>query len=55
MRLRSVLVDGREGPEFAVDVANASGAKLQQVAGAMEVFADAGHGLLQRLRGSAPE
>jgi hypothetical protein len=50
VRLRSVLVDGREGPEFLADVAVASGNQLSNVADGMEGFAQLAHALLERVR-----
>ncbi len=47
VRLRSVLVDGREGPQFRTDIAVASGDELWQIAEAMEVFAQGAHELLE--------
>ena len=50
VRLRSVLVDGREGPEFQAEVAVAGTGQLAKVAEVMEVFARAGHQLLESVR-----
>jgi len=54
VRIRSVLVDGREGPDFQVDVAVAGAGQLSGLADVMEGFADAGHPLLERLQAAEP-
>jgi len=50
VRLRSVLVDGREGPEYETEFADASGGQLSAIAEGMEGFARLAHGLLERVR-----
>lgn len=50
VRLRSVLVDGREGPEFRTDSAVASGDELSHIAEGMEGFAQRAHKVLERVR-----
>ena len=49
VRLRSVLVDGTEGPEFNAEVAVAGVGQLATQADIMETFAQAGYQLLERL------
>lgn len=49
VRLRSVLVDGKEGPQFEAEVAVAGTGKLGEVADVMEDFSLAGHTMLRRL------
>jgi hypothetical protein len=49
VRLRSVLVDGAEGPEFQAEVAVAGVGQLAAQADIMERFAQAGFELLERL------
>jgi hypothetical protein len=50
VRLRSVLIDGSEGPEFQVDIADASGGQLSRAAKIMEDFAKQAHSLLERVK-----
>lgn len=50
VRLRSVLVDGAEGPEFKGDIAVAGAGQLAAQADIMDSFARAGYELLERLQ-----
>jgi hypothetical protein len=52
IRLRSVLIDGKEGPVFATDYAVAHEGLLPLLAGGMEWFVRHGLELLDRLRGA---
>jgi len=50
IRLRSVLADGHEGPQFTADIAVAGAGQLAAQADIMETFARAGYELLERLQ-----
>ena len=55
VRLRSVLVDGREGPDFQTNLAVAAEGQLASAADAMEEFARRAYELLERVRAATDQ